>query len=446
MINKSILLSEIKHLVDTLIGTEYQLIIEDDQQLVKEDILEYNVNDNHECQVLFVASCSKEISYLYDLSLMSLIISVNNNLELSIFQKFEAIIVPNRYGVFRFLSPRYNSNIHKDFISNDRLKTKLYNKIISYLMRLNLVSLINGIRLNIYSSFAIKDKLQFNDKTFPFVCISFGAPGYDRKSVLMETQDSLKRYTKIVSSNRSRELISNEQDAINYISDRNPLSFSIPTVIAKSSESLTTSGPLGVTRRLNNLTDSHYRFLAEMYWMSRQNDEKVLASALKKISDELEKLNAVELISDYKQLLDFAIGTEKKFRSRSFKTCACHGDFTPWNIYVLDSELLFVYDWELYSKTCFPLFDYFHFFCQTDIFLGREKAQLTLKNMINYRSKEIEEILLDSNLSIWECLDLYLLERITYTMSRLVNQGAVTTEQERMICFWTELINTRLLM
>ena len=46
---------------------------------------------------------------------------------------------------------------------------------------------------------------------------------------------------------------------------------------------------------------------------------------------------------------------------------AYHGDFTPWNCYIVDKEL-FVFDFEYFQRYTIPYLDYFHFFTQSCIY------------------------------------------------------------------------------
>ena len=56
-----------------------------------------------------------------------------------------------------------------------------------------------------------------------------------------------------------------------------------------------------------------------------------------------------------------------RFRDRKVEFCACHGDFTPWNMFV-EKGRLFVFDFE-YTALSYPAgLDRYHFFIQTALF------------------------------------------------------------------------------
>lgn len=69
--------------------------------------------------------------------------------------------------------------------------------------------------------------------------------------------------------------------------------------------------------------------------------------------------------------------------SETMKVCFVHGDFTPWNSYVLDDRL-YAFDWE-YAHTAWPVgFDCAHFILAT---IPQDKQLKSLPNLLNLISK-----------------------------------------------------------
>ena len=58
---------------------------------------------------------------------------------------------------------------------------------------------------------------------------------------------------------------------------------------------------------------------------------------------------------------------KKKFCGKEVEFCACHGDFTPWNMFANNGEL-FVFDFEYAAMTYPAGIDCYHFFTQTAVF------------------------------------------------------------------------------
>lgn len=67
------------------------------------------------------------------------------------------------------------------------------------------------------------------------------------------------------------------------------------------------------------------------------------------------------------QDLFHAIGEIEKELIHTPDYSAYHGDFTPWNSYIINKKL-FVFDFEYFQKYTVPYMDYFHFFTQACIY------------------------------------------------------------------------------
>ena len=66
--------------------------------------------------------------------------------------------------------------------------------------------------------------------------------------------------------------------------------------------------------------------------------------------------------------------TKRKYCGRDVEFSACHGDFTPWNMFV-EKGRLFVFDFEYAAKSYPPGIDRYHFFTQTAVFEKRWGAK-----------------------------------------------------------------------
>ena len=74
---------------------------------------------------------------------------------------------------------------------------------------------------------------------------------------------------------------------------------------------------------------------------------------------------------------------KKKFCGKEVEFCACHGDFTPWNMFAGDNEL-FVFDFEYAAKSYPAGLDRYHFFTQTAVF----EKHWSAKEIISYINSE----------------------------------------------------------
>ncbi len=90
------------------------------------------------------------------------------------------------------------------------------------------------------------------------------------------------------------------------------------------------------------------------------------------LEKQISTLPDMDMVQTVQKALDLLMREKGHFVNYA----TCHGDFTPWNMFV-DGDGLFVFDWE-YSIGTSPLgIDYFHFFMQTEIFENhRSKEQI----------------------------------------------------------------------
>ena len=66
----------------------------------------------------------------------------------------------------------------------------------------------------------------------------------------------------------------------------------------------------------------------------------------------------------------------------SIVTSLCHGDFSPWNILINDTDTLFIFDWEHGNTETPLLFDFFHFHYMTTKLLTQTSA-IDTNNYLN---------------------------------------------------------------
>ena len=63
----------------------------------------------------------------------------------------------------------------------------------------------------------------------------------------------------------------------------------------------------------------------------------------------------------------YIAAVKEKYCGKKVEFCACHGDFTPWNMFA-NSKELFVFDFEYAAMTYPAGLDRYHFFTQTAVF------------------------------------------------------------------------------
>jgi thiamine kinase-like enzyme len=120
-------------------------------------------------------------------------------------------------------------------------------------------------------------------------------------------------------------------------------------------------------------------------------------------------------------------GVQEKYRGKEVEYSACHGDFTPWNMFVEKNEL-FVFDFE-YAALTYPAgLDRYHFELQTANF----EKKMTAEEQISYlQSCEWVER---------EKLIMYLLD----IMSRFTirEKGEVKGDVANSFTIWNKILTT----
>ena len=125
----------------------------------------------------------------------------------------------------------------------------------------------------------------------------------------------------------------------------------------------------------HKLGRAHQAFLSEMSEKTEtmcdyeRSDYYIQLEALKKNLDVLEKAGiGTESIIEAIAVVEKKLENEKNFS-------AYHGDFTPWNTFVLENEEIYVFDFEYAMKTYPKHLDAFHFFTQTMIYQKDKSAK-----------------------------------------------------------------------
>ena len=111
---------------------------------------------------------------------------------------------------------------------------------------------------------------------------------------------------------------------------------------------------------------------------------------------------------------------------------AYHGDFTPWNCYIVDKEL-FVFDFEYFQRYTIPYLDYFHFFTQSCIYNKYMETDSIFEEYLNNRDLILAKIG-DADF-YYTC---YLLNVMAFYLER--DKGFLNERIESCFKIWVKLI------
>ena len=168
-------------------------------------------------------------------------------------------------------------------------------------------------------------------------------------------------------------------------------------------------------------------FLTQLY-------EKTKAVLTFEDSDYYTTLTALEEHLDWlpqnidSSIVAKSISTIKaKYCGRKVEFCACHGDFTPWNMFA-NGKKLFVFDFE-YAGVSYPAeLDRYHFFTQTAVFEKHWGADEIIAYAGSSEGKWIDR----------QMYAMYLLDVISrFTMRE---GGKVTGEAAKPFALWGKLL------
>ena len=193
-----------------------------------------------------------------------------------------------------------------------------------------------------------------------------GTEGPHRKTALqiMDTDGGIQGYAKMSRKAHIRPYIRHEAEMLVRVADLDLPSADVPQVLAiRDSSDLT----LLVTDS-SNFTDgtspwkpaaAHLRWLNDL----RVRTGQVGAESL--LGELVQQLTAVENLAgiDWRNRINRALTTLHPVAGE-IQLCLVHGDFTPWNCFV-QSDRLYVFDWE-YANPAWPVgFDLSHFLLST---------------------------------------------------------------------------------
>lgn len=153
-------------------------------------------------------------------------------------------------------------------------------------------------------------------------------------------------------------------------------------------------------------------------------EESYLAKGINLLNERIDLLPAC---LDKSKLVRAMTFMETRYRGKMMDCAVCHGDFTPWNMFI-ENDRLFVFDWE-YAFRCCPIgIDHYHFYTQTAFFEHHWKAD---ELMAFAETRECSWFEVDQ-----------LLVYLLLILSRFVGREpeAIIMEDTELLAFWNQLI------
>lgn len=273
-----------------------------------------------------------------------------------------------------------------------------------------------------------------------------GTKGINRKAIIeIHDQKNITHFIKVALDEKPLELINNERHMLTSLSKYDFSSLSIPTPSEQVEPyyvKLTNVKP-EITISSNRITEIHVKALTELY--SKSNSRKPIreTSAWDAISNQLQLMESDPSINSeispnkVYRIINALVNIHNDIHvDELIPVSICHGDFTPWNMY-MDKNRLYLYDWELSENNMPMLFDLFHFIFQTEILINQGSwervVQRIHKTMEETGAKELKDTF---GINIDLHLKLYLLFNISYYLRLYMNQKPLHKQAHWLIDAW----------
>lgn len=316
-----------------------------------------------------------------------------------------------------FSNPRWIVPLKSRQVSSSSLKlynpAKLYAKVrkeaISVLSRIGLGRLLMQNRLVIVKKTAghdcdntrglhnlLSEVLGRKDIE---IALSTGTPGYYRKvtAQVMAPDGKILAYAKLADTDQTKKLVEQEANILRRLKGLNMLSADIPRILHFSpwgQETILVQSNVRkpYSHRPENFNDNLITFLSELFGKSATLQTLGETASLVQLEDNIKKLKG-RITKDWEYRLAKSLEIiHKNIADQKIPLGICHGDFTPFNIYIGRSSLS-VFDWEYAKEESIPFWDLFHFIIQANALRKRFKPSSLLEAIAELTKKLNQPIL-----------------------------------------------------
>lgn len=327
-------------------------------------------------------------------------------------------------------SPRWfwnAENPHPDFLKFYHIsgfKAKMFSFIIRFIFLLRMQHLVfyfNKVNVKINFDNNICSYLKHHFSIFT------GTEGPNRKLVLYANN----KFIKIGLTNNSFEIIENEKNILNSISQGKY--FLIPTPIGIKKGIVEYNNISKGGERHSEFTKTHALALNEIFNQFPIKNE-ILSLENKKTFD-TSNINkkTPQLLLKKLEVLNIEL------KNKSFITGFAHKDFTPWNCYINQDKMM-IYDFELADKNTVFGFDAFHFVMQQSI-LVEQLPWKTIKPKLKNAFQLMCEFQKLNDLDFELYLKLYLINNISNYISIYNNQEHWHLQIHWLFKTWNEALS-----
>jgi thymidylate kinase len=275
-----------------------------------------------------------------------------------------------------------------------------------------------------------------------------GTVGPKRKAIFWTRQAMENHYVKVPLGERALSSLQNEAIALSRLSKSKVFHIQTPLLISDDRDVFKqTDARTTVLTRVESIFDIPALPLMEM--LSINSDQRVLGQIPFWNESKL-KIKSMDWVID--ERLPRGIRTKLKDllntvdESKTCLTSSAHGDFTPWNMYLRNDQLVLI-DWENYHSSAPILFDVFHFIYQNEILNGGRSYANVRKTIANFFNTPVWSNWIErNNIDLAHYEKLYLLMNTATYLELFAHQEKWHMQVEWLIEMWSEAISHHLVM
>lgn len=265
--------------------------------------------------------------------------------------------------------------------------------------------------------------------SFDEFSIFMGTPGIERTVLIASYKDEVcQHFRKFGLTNLACQNVENEGHFLYRLQQREWQSFQAPGLLSRSERGIVQSRLHTRRPRITNqFTRFHAAAILEIADSSRSLQRFDSSTFGERILDDAAFISrsATPLSKLERKLLEVVEQTPDDLY---FTSTLCHGDFTPWNMF-MGNEKLYVYDWEAAMDFAPALYDLFHYHFQTGIFLKKWSFERIYSEI---------KFSIESNLDIRKNVDRYSIDIKTYLrlylMHVVARKSALSKVQAEVSC------------
>lgn len=334
-----------------------------------------------------------------------------------------------------WLIPRNNVSVALNIYQPSSIKGKSLKLLFPFLHRFPFVLRLIGaerIRCRIKPEFLFFLKRTFSLSFFE-TALFCGTPSVHQKvTIQVFSGKTIKGYCKITDNDGVFNLFKKEKELLDMLNANGmkgiPRSFFVGPLCDGCYAFAQSSVKTNRSRVLHVWSAVHQEFILSLYDKTRVRMLFDDTDYCKNLSAFKEHLNWLPDCVDRDVVGSAIAGIEAMYAGKTVRFSACHGDFTPWNMFVEKGEL-FVFDWEYAQLSYPPMLDRYHFFTQSAFFEKHWSAD----DVIRYIGSE-DGAWVDRYLYVLYILDV--MARYSLREKNCPNDGVISQFR-----FWFEILH-----